>query len=270
MRFPLYLTLVMSLLTLRTTLKMREVDLENTMPAPGSQSFGQSTINAFRLTIQAGRWILKTPFALMIILCGLLFDHLIRMLLTMNSQYYRLIELPEATFGLIGSAMATLGLFIPGIALHLVQRYSPVRNFYLLSAIILTGLTGMTFFWPIFGLIPALLLSGTMYFVTFFISHYLNRITESHQRATVLSFKGLSFNLAYGLIGILYSVLLAFLRSRASGPLIQGEALENLVFIESISWFPWYFVFTFLTLVLFAKWKLRHTDEHKVVDVPAA
>ncbi len=70
----------------------------------------------------------------------------------------------------------------------------------------------MTFFWPIIGLLPVALLSAVMYMGRFFQSHYLNRITASHQRATVLSFKGLSFNLAYGLIGVLYSVLLLFLR----------------------------------------------------------
>ena len=70
----------------------------------------------------------------------------------------------------------------------------------------------MIFFWPLFGLIPALILFGGMQLTGFFVSHYLNQITDSAQRATVLSFKGLSFNLAYGLIGVLYSRLIVTLR----------------------------------------------------------
>ena len=171
---------------------------------------------AFRLTFQAGGWILRTPFALVIILFGLLFDHIIRMLITLGSQYYRLIELPEASFGLIGSAMATLGLFIPRLAMQLARRHSPAFNMGLMAGLTLIGLIGMTLFLPVAGLIPVMVLMSVMYFMGFFVSHYLNRITDSHQRATVLSFKGLSFNLAYGLIGLLYSLLLYTLRYRAS------------------------------------------------------
>ena len=52
--------------------------------------------------------------------------------------------------------------------------------------------------------------------VSFFTSHYLNLITESHQRATVLSFKGMAFNLAYGLIGFLFALLITRLREGGS------------------------------------------------------
>ena len=43
-----------------------------------------------------GCWIYRTPFVVILLLCGLLGDSVIRMLLTMASQYYRLIEIPEA------------------------------------------------------------------------------------------------------------------------------------------------------------------------------
>jgi hypothetical protein len=104
-----------------------------------------------------------------------------------------------------------------------------------------------------------------MYLLNFFLSHYLNRITESGQRATVLSFKGLSLNLAYGLIGLLYSLLLALLRRRieVSPNDLGAQGVENAVFIQSIAWFPWYFLLAFAALVVFARFRLRHSDEHK-------
>jgi hypothetical protein len=134
-----------------------------------------------------------------------------------------------------------------------------------MTIITITGLVGMTLFLPIIGLLPVALLSSVMYMGRFFQSHYLNRITASHQRATVLSFKGLSFNLAYGLIGVLYSLLLIFLRPQTavSHPELSTVNLENLVFVKSIGWFPWYFLFTMTALLLFAGWRLRHSHEYK-------
>jgi hypothetical protein len=110
-----------------------------------------------------------------------------------------------------------------------------------------------------------IVLTAVMYLQNFFQSDYLNRITSSHQRATVLSFKGLSFNLAYGVIGVLYSLLLARLRFQvgAAQPDLVGAQLENLVFIKSIAWFPGYFLLTMLAVLVFARWRLKNTDEHK-------
>ena len=265
LRFPLYLTFIMAIMTLLTTLKLHEEKPSLKPECDPSENCGKSIIQAFKLTLQAGGWILKTPFALVIILAGLMFDNCIRMVGTLNSQYYRLINLPEASFGLISSAMAVLGLIIPRLARKMAQRYTPVNNLAVMTAICLLGLIGMTFFWPIIGLLPLIILVAVIYLENFFQSHYLNRITDSHQRATVLSFKGLSFNLAYGLIGVLYSLLLASLRQDVSSgrPHISEVQLENLVFIESIGWFPGYFLLTMGAVLVFARWRLKNTDEHK-------
>ena len=101
LRLPLYLTFMMALCTLYIVLQIKEPPGGEPRRADGPrgnvwQSSKQAFGEAFRVTFQAGRWILKTPFALMIILSGLFFDHIMRMLGTMNSQYFRLIELPES------------------------------------------------------------------------------------------------------------------------------------------------------------------------------
>ncbi len=188
------------------------------------------------------------------------------MIITLNSQYYRLIDLPEATFGLIGSGLAILGLVMPRVARGMVKTHTPAFNLSIMGVLTLLGLVGMTFFWPIIGLLPLIILVAVIYLENFFQSHYLNRITDSHQRATVLSFKGLSFNLAYGLIGVLYSLLLAYLNVQitAGQPDISGAQLENLVFVKSIAWFPGYFLLTMLAVLVFARWRLKNTDAHTV------
>ncbi len=262
LRFPPFLTLLMAILTLLCTLRLRETDSGNYQTHAGHS---RSIIETFKLTLAAGKWILRTPFALIIILAGLSFDNCIRMIITLRSQYYRLIDLPEAIFGLIGSGLAIMGLVMPRLARVLAQRHSPAFNLGVMAGCTLIGLIGMTFFWPIIGLIPLILLAGVIYLQNFFQSHYLNRMTRSHQRATVLSFKGLSFNLAYGMIGVLYSLLLAHLRSAVgtAQPEITGARLENLVFIKSIAWFPGYFLLTMLAVVIFARWHLKNTNTHK-------
>jgi MFS family permease len=262
LRIPPFLTLLMAILTLLTALRMRETGHQNYQTKAGR---GTSIAGAFKLTLTAAKWILKTPFALVIILAGLLFDNCIRMIITLNSQYYRLIDLPEATFGLIGSGLAILGLIAPRVARGMVQKHSPGFNLGVMAALTMIGLIGMTFFWPIIGLLPVILLVGVIYLQNFFQSQYLNRIASSHQRATVLSFKGLSFNLAYGLIGVLYSLLLAQLRLQigVTQPQTAGAQLENLIFIKSIAWFPGYFLLTLLAMLLFARWRLKNSDEYK-------
>ncbi len=267
LRFPLYLTLLMALGALFTVLRIKEVPLRPDTFASGQAACGNAIFQTFRTTFGAGRWLLKTPFALVVILAGLLFDHLVRMLVTLNSQYYRLIEIPEAVFGLIASAMALLGLFLPRIARWLAENRTPVANLAILSLVTLAGLVGVTFFWPVWGLLPMVLLRTAMLFTAFFVSHYLNRVASSEQRATVLSFKGLAFNLGYGLIGLMYTALLALLRSgnHRDAALLSPEAAEAAIFRDAMQFFPPYFLIGLLFLCAFAWWQLRPGNGHRKI-----
>jgi hypothetical protein len=121
----------------------------------------------------------------------------------------------------------------------------------------------MTWFIPYFGAAPMLLLYAVMLMAGFFLSHYLNQITDSDQRATILSFKGLSYNLAYGLLGLMYSGLLALLRRQSQSTGIKAADLENSVFVDSIGWFPGYFFVLFALLWIFGALRLRHRQAHK-------
>ena len=248
MRYPVYLTLVLALLALLTTLGMRDPQLAQT-PAEKESSRSKNIIKATRLTLQAGRWIVHTPFALAVILLGMCFDHVLRMLVTMTSQYFRLISLPEASFGLIGSGIALMGLVVPRIARAMVHRFSPGQNACVVGVVAFSSLWGLTLFVPYYGILPVVLLFIGMMLTSFFTSHYLNEITDSVHRATVLSFKGLAFNAAYGLIGLFYAGLIQVLRatSEEKYPDWSSPAVKNAAFEDSIHWFPWYL---FLVLVV--------------------
>ena len=205
---------------------------------------------------------MMTPFALIVIVTGLTFDSIIRMMTTMSSQYYRMIDVPEATFGLIAASLSLLGMLHAFVARRLVENRSASFNMIVLSILAIIGLTGVSLVIPIAGVLPIFILSSVMYMLSFFMSYYLNRITSSDQRATVLSFKGLSFNLGYGLMGILYSLLLVFLRQRTDTSVIaaMGRPLEDTVFIISLGWFPWVFAGCLTVIVILARWKLKGND----------
>jgi hypothetical protein len=194
----------------------------------------------------AGRWILTTPLAVAVIVGGMLFDHLCRLFVTLNSTYFRLLGLPDASFGLIGAGIALLGIAIARLAPALGRR-SPGFNFALLALLCLLGLAGAALVLPFgLGLLPVVLLHAVMLLTGFLVSHYLNALTDSSQRATVLSFKGLAFNLGYGALGLLYAGLLVLLRERAGSP-----GAEVTVFRDSLPWLLGYGVVAGLLFVAF-------------------
>ena len=253
MRFPIYLTLLLAILACATSLMMKE---------PGKEEKSEEKYNimeAFRITWQAGKWIASTPFALAVILMGMCYDHILRMIVTMTSQYYRLINLPEASFGVIGSAMAIMGLVTPKIAEYMVERFSPAQNLFWVALISLTGLFGLTGFFPYLGILPMALIFVAIMFVSFFTSHYLNKVTDSHQRATVLSFKGLAFNLGYGLIGIFFAGLMQYQRGQGQilHPGWPEDTIANFSFKAAIGWFPWYAIVALSILTVYCSFRLK-------------
>ena len=150
---------------------------------------------------------------------------------------------------------------MPGLAHHLAEKRTPLFNLVFTSTLILLGLSGMCFFWSWVGLLPAMLLFSCMYMIGFFLSHYLNQATSSEQRATVLSFKGLFLNLGYGAIGLMYALLLVFLRKQATltDPGLVEAALKNQVFINSLPWFVGYFAILLFVLLIFVRVALRQS-----------
>ena len=257
MRFPLYGTLVLSVFACLATLGMTETASKRELQPEKSGKMIRLT-RAFSLTFQAGAWIFKTPFVVSVILFGMLFDGIIRMVITLSSEYYRVIQLPESVFGLIGSLVAMLGFLIPRLARKTAENRSPATGLFLTAGLTVFGLFGMSFFWPWAGVFPALVTFGAMYFNGFFVSFYVNRETASEQRATVLSFKGLSYNVSYGMLGAGYALLLKTKKmALESGATPFSEninpdpaMIENFVFQESFVWFPGIFTVGFLLLCL--------------------
>lgn len=257
-RLPVVGTLILGIIALFITLGMKE-----TSDNPPLGSSWATVKQSFANTLQAGSWILKTPLALVVICSGMLFDHIVRMVLTLNSEFYRQIELPEYSFGFIGSGLAVLGTFMPRLGKAMAENRSKTFNYIALSCTIGLGLWLMSKFVPYWGALPMVLVYSGIFLNGFFVSHYLNQITDSKHRATVLSFKGLSFNLAYGFIGYIYASSIAKLRNSESIANLPEESVQGALFQTAFSWSPLYFLILATIVFLFAGTRLKTTKPEK-------
>jgi MFS family permease len=240
MRWPIFLNLVTALLTLLAALSLRETQnyQSNNDPISIKSAFGQ--------TWKVGHWIIRTPFALVVILAAATIDSAIRMFITMNSEYYRQIYYPEVAFGVIGAVIALQSMVVARISRGMTERFGPNQNFLIISFITLLAFIGIRFFIPYIGVIFSMLLFVGMGMTGFCTSFYLNKTADKSIRATLLSFKGLALNLGYGGIGILYALLVAYLRERP-----ELSADSGMLFQASSEWFAPWFALTFISLLIF-------------------
>lgn len=224
-RFPVYLTLLMSLGALAVALRMREPKLGDAPSETG-----------WRGVVAAARWIVATRFALCVILFVLVLDSAIRLFLTLVSGYYRLIGIPEGAFGLLGAVFAGMGFFIPRLARGMVERRSGIANFLVVTLVMFAGLVGAALARNWSGVLFVMLMSAGFGLLNFFSSYYLNAATESSRRATVLSFRSLSGNLMYGLSGWLYALLFVAVAGGERPP--SGSPEEMAVLGDTLIWIP--------------------------------
>lgn len=215
-RLPVLLVLMQATVCLFITLRMVE---------PAHSASGSTLKRTLQLTLDTVRWVLSHPVALVVILVGVALDSIVRNFATITSSYYRLIELPEWTFGLLGAAMGVLGWFVPAIAKYLNARFSLLVNLGLISLTTLLGLITLVPMWPIYGLIPTLFLMMLMGYLGFTVSRTLHDAADSTRRATVLSVKGLVFNLGYGLFSLCFSLLLAGFSASSEADALQSALL---------------------------------------------
>ncbi|MCC7168746.1 MAG: MFS transporter, partial [Rhodospirillales bacterium] len=223
LRFPIALNLVSALIVLWLALGMREPRRDAAHKPAGSDVAG-----GWQGIVAAGAWIVRTPVALFVIVGGVLIDSVIRLFLTFGSAFYRLIDLPEASYGLIGAAMAGLGMLVGPLARRMVLGGSLLRNFAILAALTFIGLVGVALRIPLWGVLFAIPLAAAMTALGFMVSNALNEQVRSEQRATVLSFKGLAFNLSYGFASLMFALALRAMRADGSAEDAFASALEVL------------------------------------------
>jgi MFS family permease len=215
-RLPVAVVFCQALVCLVVSLRMVEP------PRHASHAVGSTFRSAFKLTLETARWVFTNPKTLVVVVIGLTIDSIVRNFATITSSYYRLIELPEWTYGFIGAALGLLGWFVPAIAMRLNNRFSTLGNLGIAAGVALVGLAALMPAWPIFGILPAMLLMTLMGYLGFTVSRALHAEADSAKRATVLSVKGLAFNLGYGLFSLGFSRLLAHFPDHPAGAALRS------------------------------------------------
>lgn len=243
LRFPIYLNLLSAAATLIVAFGLREPVLRKASVVTLESE--RDSLGPLAHLLSAGRWILRTPLALFVIVAGVALDSVVRLFMTFSSSYFRLIHLPAASYGLIGAAMGGLGLAVSPVARRMVARGSVAGNFAWLAAVTFAGLLGLAarrVGWGVIFIVPV---GIAMSAVAYHVSYYLNAAVDSRHRATVLSFKGLAFNLGFGFVSLAFAGALRAFR--------DGSPEET--FGRTLPWLP---VWLALTVVMLALGFWRH------------
>lgn len=224
-RWPVYATLVTAVLCLLVALNFRE--------PPAHASVGRHAVGrAWQNVMEGAIHVFTSRRILFLMVAALVIDSFVRIFLTFASNYYRLIELPPFVNGMLGSGLALLGFAVAPLAKRMVARRGVVANYFVVAGLVLIGLAGTAMAWPYWGAWVVVPLGVAMSALQFFTSNYLNEWTESNVRATVLSFRGVAFNLGYAVAGILFAQLTAHFRGAHPG------ADETSIFGMALPWLP--------------------------------
>ncbi len=237
MKLPLILGLGTAMACLVVTLRMTEVRA----PAPKT-SLVQSIRETWVSILQTGGWIWRTKAAFALILFGLVFDSVIRLFLTVASNFYRLVGIEEGWYGVIGTGVSLLGLVTASLMERSAKVMTARQNFTWLGLVVFGGLLAAAHPQPGWtGIAMVMPLFLGMRFLQFFLSHYLNEIVDSEQRATALSFRGLTINLAYGTLTLLFGWQTSWVAGH-----LHLSADDPRVFAAALGLWPWWFIGTVL------------------------
>lgn len=235
LKLPLLLCLGTGLACLLVTLRMTEQRVR----APKTPML-QSIRETWGSILRTGGWIWRTRAAFALIVFGLVFDSVIRLFLTVASNFYRLVGIGEAWYGVIGTGVSLLGLLTAGLMEKSTRVMTARQNFIWLGVVVFGGLLAAAHpqqGWA--GIVLVVPLFMSMRFLQFFLSHYLNEIVDSEQRATALSFRGLTINLAYGLTTLLFGWQTGWVCANL------GLGTDDPgVFAAALKLWPWWFAST--------------------------
>ncbi len=162
-----------------------------------------------RLTLATARMAVTTRLIAVVLLGGMLLDAVARNQATINSLVYRLLGLPEWVYGLIGSAISICNWFVPSIAARVNRRFSTVGSLLMGGLFALLALLMLIPAWVWLGVPAVMMLMMLLGYINFTVGRFLHSQASSEQRATMLSVKGMCFNLGYGFYTGMFSLLVS-------------------------------------------------------------
>lgn len=236
-KLPIILNQIAAFFVLVHALRFKETRMQ-------SEKITESFKDSFKKVFTSIQWIKKSKIVILL-LCILMFsESLILQFLTLMQQYWKVIDIPILYFGIIGSGLAFCASLMPTLGKYCFKKFPVKTNFSIcyLNLIIAYSLIALSI--PYFGIIPVILLYCTYQCIVYFNGCYIHDACEESYRATVLSVQSMLSFSKYGIISILYSLLVAAL----SNETVQTSL--NVVFEKSLVAFPLYFAISTLCAFL--------------------
>lgn len=248
-KIPVFLCLLQGVAALFVAVRMVELKsaARSSRPKLGELS---------RQTLKAGSWLVTHKGALLLVLGGLIIDAVTRNFATLTSRFYRFLDFPEFSFGFCGFLVSMAGFLVPYLAKPAVRRFGMFQNMALAFLFTLVGLFGLALLRGPLGVVGAVLTMMSLGYGSFVLSKFLNQMAPSGDRATILSVKGLLFNLGYAGFSMLYAAGLA--RQTESATLNGANEAEDIAFHQLLMATPWAFSAAALVYAVLVWQVFRH------------
>ena len=127
------------------------------------------------------------------------------------------------------------------IGTAILRRANASQAFAVVAVLTFIGCLGFAFPIPWAGLLLVAPFWLAMRLLHFFLTHFLNPITPAERRATVLSFRGVTMNLAYGGLTLAYGAVTAWLDGRLRPALPEPIRARGVRRLRPF-WTPWFLV----------------------------
>jgi len=223
LKLPIWLTLGNSVIALGGACFLK--------PAESERAGSESPAQIFKKTGRVMKAVWERRPILVVIFAAVLFDQASRVSLTLSSKTLSAYGIGEAWFGVIAACFALLGVAVAGPARKAAENRTQAEIFAFMICLSLVGLVGQAAVGSYGGLLFIGCLSILMNLVGFFSSFYLNRLSESEERATLLSLKGLACNMGFGLISLYYSGVTALWTVESSRQYLDSLYALGLYFV---------------------------------------
>ena len=243
-KLPIILNQIAAFFVLLNAIRFKETWVQ-------SEKITQSFKDSFKKVFTSLQWIKKSKITLLL-LCILMFsESLILQFLTLMQQYWKVIDIPIFYFGIIGSGLAFFASLMPTIGKYCFQRFPLKTNFSLCYINLTLAYLLIAFSIPYYGILPVILLYCTYQCIVYFNGCYIHDACKESNRATVLSVQSMLSFSKYGMISLLYSILVASLSKD-----LVSDSIDQ-VFEKSLFAFPGYFVFSTISAFLFYQFFIR-------------
>lgn len=201
LKLPVMLCFLSACVCLVLAIRLRDLDITR-------KSEGTSVKDVGCGMLAAVNWVITTRWIAGLILGALIIVAVTRTFVTLQSEYFRWIDLPEYSFGIIGAGMSLAGWIVPFYVKPLTRRFSPSVNMLIAGGIGTAALFGVVWMRGAGGIVSAFTVMLTLIHVGFLMSRYINRDAPSEKRASILSVNNLVLNIGYSLFSGLVAVRL--------------------------------------------------------------